>query len=85
MKPRKTVGTKNSVGQTVVALRKECQMRQKDLLIKLQVYGIDIGVSSLSDLEGQNRSATDRELRALAEIFGVPIEELYNKENTPEA
>lgn len=85
MKPRKTVGNKNSIGQTVVALRKTHKMKQKELLVQLQVHGIDIGVSSLSDLEGQNRIASDREVRALAEIFEIPMEELYNKENTPES
>ena len=85
MKPRKTVGNKNSIGQTVVALRKTHKMKQKELLVQLQVQGIDIGVSSLSDLEGQNRIASDREVRALAEIFEIPMEELYNKENTPES
>ena len=85
MKPRKTVGNKNSIGQTVVALRKTHKMKQKELLVQLQVHGIDIGVSSLSDLEGQNRIASDREVRALAEIFGISMEELYNKENTPES
>ena len=85
MKPRKTVGNKNSIGQTVVALRKTHKMKQKELLVQLHVHGIDIGVSSLSDLEGQNRIASDREVRALAEIFEIPMEELYNKENTPES
>ena len=85
MKPRKTVGNKNSIGQTFVALRKTHKMKQKELLVQLQVHGIDIGVSSLSDLEGQNRIASDREVRALAEIFEIPMEELYNKENTPES
>ena len=79
MKPRKTVGNKNSIGQTVVALRKTHKMKQKELLVQLQVHGIDIGVSSLSDLEGQNRIASDREVRALAEIFEIPMEDLYNK------
>lgn len=35
--------------------------------------------SSLSDLEGQKRKVSDRELTALANIFGVVLEELYNK------
>lgn len=46
----------------------------------MQVWGIDIGKSSLSDLEGQNREVRGNELLALADIFGVSIEALYNKE-----
>ena len=59
-------------------------MKQKELLALLQVSGIDMGASTLSDLEGQNRGVSDRELRALARIFDVPLEELYDKENAPE-
>ena len=50
------------------------------LLAKLQALGIEIGESGLSQLEGQFRTVNDKELRALAEIFAVPIEELYNRE-----
>ena len=55
-------------------------MRQKDLLAQLQTREIDISATSLSTLEGQQRAATDKELWALAEIFGVTIEELYNRD-----
>ena len=52
-------------------------MKQKELLAQLQVRGIDIGQTSLSDLEGQRRLATDREVKALAEIFQIPMEQLF--------
>ena len=84
MKPRKQLGNKNCIGRRVTALREERGMKQKELLALLQVSGIDMGASTLSDLEGQNRGVSDRELRALARIFDVPLEELYDKENAPE-
>lgn len=80
MPRRKTIGDKNNVGCRVVELRKQNHMKQTDLLAQLQTKGVDLIQSALSDLEGQKRSVTDKELRALAEIFGVPIEELYNKD-----
>lgn len=80
MPKRRVIGHKNIVGQTVVRLRKQLGWKQNDLLAKLQTNGIDINQSSLSDLEGQKREANDRELKALAQIFGVTIEELYNPE-----
>lgn len=79
MPTRRTIGDKNDVGQTVVKLRRARGMKQKDLMAQMQTHGCDIGQSALSDLEGQRRAATDRELRVLAEIFNVGLEELYNK------
>lgn len=80
MRPRKEYGDKNPIGRTVVKLR-EGRMSQKDLLAQLQLRGIDMGQTSLSRLEGQERTVDAVELRALADIFGVPIEELYNKDD----
>ena len=80
MPKRKTIGDKNDVGRRIVELRETNSMQQNDLMAQLQTRGIDLIQSSLSDLGGQKRAATDRELRALAEIFGVAIEELYNKD-----
>jgi len=77
VKPRKIYGTKNAVGKTIYRLRREKNMRQKDLLTQLQLRGIDICTSSLSELEGQNRGASDLELLALSEIFCVPIQDLF--------
>ena len=41
--------------------------------------GVDINPSSLSKLEGQTRSATDVELKAISAILGVTIEELLRE------
>ena len=79
MRPRKELGNKNCVGATITKLRKERGWRQHELLAKMQVRGIDIGKSSISDMEGQNREVRGNELLALADIFGIPLEQLYNK------
>lgn len=79
MRPRKELGNKNCVGATIAKLRKERGWKQNELLAKMQVRGIDIGKSSISDLEGQNREIRGNELLALADIFGVSIEQLYNE------
>lgn len=59
-------------------LRLERNIKQKDLLAKLQTRGIDINPSSLSKLEGQVRPVTDIELKALADIFNISYEELLD-------
>jgi len=75
---RKTVGNENLVGQNIVLLRKAKKMKQADLLAQLQTRGIDINQSALSDIEGQNRKVSDRELLALADIFGVSVDALFS-------
>lgn len=51
-------------------------MKQIELVSRLQVLGVDINPSSLSKLEGQQRAATDIELRAIAKVLGVTVDEL---------
>ncbi len=73
-------GNKNIIGAKVTQLRKERHMTQKQLMAQLQTKGVDINYSSLSKLEGQTRSVSDRELAALAQIFEVDLEELYGRD-----
>lgn len=79
MPRRGVIGNENLVGQRVVALRKERKMKQKDLLARLQVQGLDLNQSSLSALEGQRRRVSDRELLALSAALGVEMEALVRK------
>lgn len=79
MPTRRSIGSENMVGQRIVKLRKERKMSQKDLLAQLQINNIEIGQSALSDLEGQRRKVSDKELVVLAKIFGVSVEELLRE------
>lgn len=77
MKPRKAqYGTKNICGANVERIRKAQGMKQSTLVSRMQLLGVDINPSSLSKLEGQTRTATDMELKAMAQILGVTMEEL---------
>lgn len=77
MKPRKQpYGTKNISGARIESLRKQRKMKQADLASQMQTLGVDINPSSLSKLEGQQRVATDLELRAIAQVLKVSIDEL---------
>ncbi len=73
---KQALGTSNLVGAKVEEIRKRKGMKQKDLLVKLQINGIDMNASGLSKLEGQKRLVTDVELVALSKILNVSIEEL---------
>ena len=76
MPKRREIGDENLIGQRVVALRKKKHMNQKELLARLQTRGIEIGQSGLSELEGQKRKVSDRELLALAESLEVSVNDL---------
>ena len=81
MKIRKqTYGDKNLVGKNIESLRKERGIKQKDFIAQIQVMGCDMNPTSYSKLEGQIRSATDKELYVIAKILGVPIEELFDNQ-----
>ena len=81
MKPRKQqYGDKNICGANVERIRKEQGMKQATLAAKMQLAGGDINLSSLSKLEGQIRIASDIELKAIAGILGVSMEELVETE-----
>ena len=82
MKPRKAeYGDKNICGANIERIRKELGMKQTTLVSKMQLMGVDINPSSLSKLEGQTRSATDIELKAIATILGVSLDELLRDDN----
>ena len=82
VKPRKAeYGNKNICGANIERIRKELGMKQSTLVARMQLAGVDINPSSLSKLEGQIRIASDIELKAIAKILGVTMEELVRSEH----
>lgn len=80
MKIRKqTYGNKNLVGKNIERLRKERGFKQKDFIAQIQVLGCDMNPTSYSKLEGQIRSATDKEIFVIAKILNVTMEELFHE------
>ena len=45
----------------------------------MQVMGCDINPTSYSKLEGQIRSATDREIYVISKIMEIRMEELFRE------
>ena len=82
MKIRKQkYGSANMVGKNIERLRKECGIKQKDFIAKMQAWGCDINPTSYSKLEGQVRCATDREIFVIAKILGVSMESLFEEKD----
>lgn len=81
MKTRKQIyGDKNLVGRNIEKLRKEKGIKQKDFIAQIQVMGCDMNPTSYSKLEGQIRSATDKEIYAISKVLNVAMEDLFNNE-----
>jgi len=74
---KKEYGNANIVGKNIERLRKEKGIKQKDFIAKIQTLGYDMNPTSYSKLEGQIRSATDKEIFAISKILGVPMEALF--------
>ncbi len=74
---KKALGNENMIGANVERLRKERGIKQKDFIAQMQVAGIDINPTSYSKLEGQIRSASDREVYIIAKLLGVSMETLF--------
>ncbi len=74
---KKEYGNVNMIGRNVERMRLEKGIKQKDMIVQMQVMGFDINPTSYSKLEGQIRLATDKELYAISRILDVPIEKLF--------
>jgi len=74
---KKSYGDANMVGRNIERLRKARGIKQKDFIAMIQVAGCDMNPTSYSKLEGQLRSATDREVYTVARILGISMEELF--------
>jgi len=75
------LGDRNLIGARVTKARLAKGMKQKDLLAKLQIAGVEISTPALSLLEGQKRPVTDIELNALADVLNVSVDWLLGRED----
>lgn len=75
---KKSYGSFNIVGKNIENIRKSKGIGQKDFIAQMQIMGCDINPTSYSKLEGQLRSATDKELFVISKILGVNMEDLIS-------
>ena len=78
---KKEYGNANMVGRNIERLRKQCGIKQKDFIAKMQVLECDINPTSYSKLEGQLRMANDKEIYIISKILGVPMEKLFEDDD----
>ena len=74
----KNEGRNNICGENVRKLRLgyKTKLSQRALADKMQLIGIDVDKNAIQRIEAGKRFVTDIELKALAEIFEVGIEQL---------
>ena len=73
-------GSKNVIGPAVRRLRKENGLTQKELAEQVQLQGVEMDDLAVLRIEKGLRFAADYEVRALAEVFRVNMEELFSEE-----
>ncbi len=77
MRTRKApIGNKNIAGQNIERIRLEKGLKQKYIIEKMRIRGINLSISTYSKIEGQLRLLCDYELAAIAEILDVPVSSL---------
>ena len=70
----------NMVGKKIQQLRIAKGMSQQTLSNKLETLAVYICRGSISRIEDMKRTVTDIELYGLAEVLGVSIDELFERE-----
>lgn len=77
-KNKNTDGTLNLCGKNVSRLRLAMRpkLSQKGLADRLQVAGLDLEKNAVQRIESGQRFVTDIELRTLAEVLNVSVDEL---------
>lgn len=77
-KNRAPDGRYNICGRRVAALRKARvpKMSQKGLADLLQLSGLDVDKNAIQRIESGQRFVTDIELKVLARVLGVAVENL---------
>lgn len=74
----KNAGRNNLCGEKVRELRLSSpkKMSQRALADRLQLLGIDVDKNAIQRIESGKRFVTDIELKALATVFSVSLDEL---------
>ena len=71
---------KNLIGKNLKRLRKQLNLSQGDISLRLELVGVYICRGSVSRIEDYSRTVTDIELSALSKVLGVSVEELLKSD-----
>ena len=68
----------NISGKNIKLIRKKNKIKQGDLAAKLQLEGLPITTSTISKIESEDRSVTDKELLAFSRALHVSLDDLVS-------
>jgi transcriptional regulator with XRE-family HTH domain len=69
----------NIIGPVVIKLRQARRWSQEVLAARLQCQEADISRDVLANIESGRTQVTDKHIRALHKVFGVPVIQLFPK------
>lgn len=75
-----TVLKRNLTGKNIQAIRLNRKISQEQLAAKLNLLGINIDQTIISRIENQTREILDYEIKYIADILEVNIEDLFKIE-----
>jgi transcriptional regulator with XRE-family HTH domain len=71
------------VGALIRAARESKAMSQMEVVAKLQLFGWDLGRTTWTKIELGERTVTDCELFAIAEVLGLDLGGLFSQMQRP--
>lgn len=72
-------GRANICGTKIRELRKQHKLSQEDFAARLQLAGIDLDQKAISRIECEKRFLADFELREIARILQISLDELAER------
>lgn len=72
-------GGANICGTQIRILRKQKRLSQEELAARLQVAGVDLDQKAISRIECEKRFLADFELREIARILQISMDELAGR------
>ena len=72
-------GRANIFGTQIRILRKQKKLSQEELAARLQVAGVDLDQKAISRIECEKRFLADFELREIARILQISMDELAGR------
>ncbi len=76
----KTTDKCNICGQHIRSIREKKRMTQDQFAAKLQVEGLGVNQNSISRIETGKRIVADFELKAIAKVLDIDVNELLKEE-----
>ncbi|WP_026882026.1 helix-turn-helix domain-containing protein [Clostridium akagii] len=68
---------RNITGENIQIIRNTRKISQEQLAAKLNLRGIDIDQTIISRIENQTREILDFEVKSIADILGVKVQDLF--------